>query len=203
MCNYDAQVAIELTIEDVFMSLIEHIESYLGKISEGWKDNNSDIGLQVVAFREAPALAQTVYMTIGLSRHEFAIGDKKRVRQELVLPVQDTTPPTTIVSWLFTICETILKHHVGVLRGQVLRLSAEAAQIVGFDAAYCAIPVFSDIDIGFATFRDSDPPTVIVWVIPIFASEADFVEANGWSAFEDLLESRNPDLLSLKRDAII
>jgi len=183
------------------MSLIEHIESYLGKISEGWKDNDNDVGLQVLAFREAPALAETVYMTVGLSRHELTIGEQKKVRQELVLPVHHTGPSNAIVSWLLAICEMILNDHVGLLRGQVLRLSAEAARVVGFEAVYCAIPVF--LDIGFATFRGSDPPTVIVWVIPIYSREADFVDANGWSAFEDLLESRNPDLFSLKRDAIV
>lgn len=183
------------------MGLIEHIESFLGKISEGWKDNDSDNGLQVVAFREAQSLAETVYMTVGLSRHELVIGENKKVRQELVLPIQGTSESDAVVSLLLALCEQILNHHLGLLRGQVLRLSTDEARVLGFEAVYCALPVF--LDPTFATFRGSEPPTVIVWVVPIYSSEAAFVDAHGWSAFEELLESKDANLLLADRQAIV
>ena len=34
------------------MTIIEHAEKYLGQINQGWKDNDSGEGLQIVSFVE-------------------------------------------------------------------------------------------------------------------------------------------------------
>ena len=139
-------------------------------------------------------------MTVGLSHHELRIADEKNVRQELILPVSGIGLSEMIISFLLFICELILKNHDAVLRGQVIRLPIDATEKLGFDAVYCAIPVFMDDD--FATFGESQPPTIIVWMIPIYKSEADYIDANGWSKFEELLEEKDPDLFTLEREPI-
>jgi hypothetical protein len=183
------------------MNIIEHAEKFLGKISQGWKERPSSDGLQVVCFEDVPFETVDTFMTAGLSYHELRISDEKKVRQELILPMSGTGISEMLVSLLLFICELILRNHDAVLRGQVIQLPMGAAEKLGFDAVYCSIPVFLDDD--FATFRGSQPPTVIVWVIPIYKSEVDYVDANGWSKFEDLLEEKDPDLFSLERDPII
>lgn len=183
------------------MNIIEHAEKFLGKFSRGWKERPSSDGLQVVCFEDAPFETVNSLMTAGLSRHELMISDEKKVRQELILSVSGNDLSEMLVSLLLFICELILGNHKAVLRGQVIRLPTEAAEKLGFGAVYCAIPVMLGDD--FATFKGSQPPTVIVWVVPITESEADYIDANGWSKFEDLLEERNPDLFSLGRDSII
>ena len=183
------------------MNIIEHAEKFLGKISQGWKENSSSDGLQVVCFKDAPFETVDTFMTLGLSRHELTISGKKKVRQELVFPVSGTYLSEMVVSFLLFICDLILRNHDAVFRGQVIRLSLDATDRLGFDAVYCAIPVFVDDE--FAMFEESQPPTVIVWMIPIYKSEADYIDANGWSKFEDLLEEKDPDLFSLGRDPII
>lgn len=119
----------------------------------------------------------------------------------MVFSTSDTELSNLIVSCLFFICESILKDHSALLRGQVVRLPKEAAEKLGFEAVYCAIPVFLDDDL--ATFNGSQPPTVIVWVIPIYKSEADFIDVNGWDKFEDVLEEKDPDLFFLRRAPVI
>lgn len=183
------------------MNIIEHAEQFLGKISQGWKEEPSSDGLQVVCFEGAPFETVDTFMTTGLSRHELRISDEKKVRQELILPISGTDLSEMIVSLLLFVCELILRDHDAVLRGQVIRLPMDAAQKLGFDAVYCSIPVFMDDE--FSTFGESQPPTVIVWMIPIYKGEADYVDANGWSKFEDLLEEKDPDLFSLERESII
>lgn len=183
------------------MNIIEHVEKFLGKISQGWKDTGAADGLQVVSFQNSPFEGVDAFMTIGLSRHELCISDKRKVRQELIWPVSGPNLPDLIVSCLFFICEFIIKDHGPLLRGHVIRLPKEVSERLGFDALYCAIPVFLDDD--FATFNDSQPPTVIVWLMPIYKSEADFVDANGWDKFEDMLEEEGTDLFSLMRAPII
>ena len=80
-------------------------------------------------------------------------------------------------------------------------MSTELAERMGFSAVYCTIPVFFDDD--FCAYEESSPPTVMVWVLPIYKSEADYIEANGWESFEDLLEEKDPDLCSLEREPVI
>lgn len=183
------------------MNIIEHAEKFLGKISQGWKEKPSSDGLQVVCFKDAPFEAVDTFMTAGLSHHELRISDEKKVRQELIFPISGTGLSEMIASLLLFICELILRDHAAVLRGQVILLPIDVAEKLGFDAVYCAIPVFMDDE--FATFGESQPPTVIVWMIPIYKSEAAYVDANGWSKFEDLLEEKSPNLFSLGRESII
>lgn len=183
------------------MNIIEHAENFLGKISQGWKEKSSSDGLKVVCFKNAPFEAIDTFMTAGLSRHELRISEEKKVRQELIFPISGAGLSEIVVSLMLLICELILIEHDAVLRGRVIRLPWDEAKKLGFDAVYCAIPVFMDDE--FATFFGTQPPTVIVWVIPIYKSEADYVDVNGWSKFEDLLEEVDVDLFSLGRKPII
>ncbi|WP_211373205.1 suppressor of fused domain protein [Pseudoxanthomonas broegbernensis] len=201
MYGYDAQVATVLTIKELVMNIIGHAEKFLGNISQGWKEKSSSDGLRVVCFRGAPLETVDTYMTVGLSRHELRISDEKKIRQELVCPVSGAGLSERIISLLLFISEYILVGHNAVLRGHVIRLPEDAVNKLGFDAVYCAIPVFMDDD--FATIGGSQPLTVIVWAVPIYASEADYVDANGWGKFEELLEEESPDLFSLRREPII
>jgi hypothetical protein len=102
---------------------------------------------------------------------------------------------------LFSLCEAITNRGKAVLRGEVIPLSSEIAKRIGFEAVYCAIPVF--FDDGFATYGESSPSTVIVWALPIYQREVDYIEKNGWEAFENLLEEKDPDLCALDRTPII
>lgn len=183
------------------MNIIEHAERFLGGISKGWRADAHPDGLQVVCFDNAPFENTDTYMTIGLSRHELRVSDEKTICQELVLPVSGIYNSENLLSLLLYICETVLSGHCAILRGQVIRLPPEAVERLQYDAVYCAIPVFMDED--FATFRSFLPPTVIVWLVPIYKSEADYVDANGWNNFEDLLDEINPDLFYFGRDPIV
>ena len=63
------------------------------------------------------------------------------------------------------------------------------------------MPVLYDDD--FATYGGTEPPTVFVWLIPILAVEAEFVNDRGWSRFEDVLEEMNPDFGDLERRPVV
>lgn len=183
------------------MNIIEHAELFLGKVSQGWKERLAFSGLQVVCFKNNPFESVDTFLTVGLSYHELEVSNVKKVRQELLFHLSSTGKAEIVVLFLLFICDLILKDHRALLRGQVIRFPTDMAQKLGFDAVYCAIPVFLEDD--FATFNGSQPPTVIVWTIPIYTSEADYVDLNGWSKFEDLLEERSTDLFSFGRKPII
>jgi hypothetical protein len=56
----------------------------------------------------------------------------------------------------------------------------------------------------FATCSTDELGAVVfIWLIPITASEADFAHRVGWERFEELLESKNPDLFDLFRPGVV
>lgn len=184
------------------MNIIEHIENFLGKVSRGWKDNNSNSDVQIICIENSPYQFVNTFLTLGMSNHVLKLAGEKKVRQELIMPLSCTITPSEkwVVSCLLYICELILKNHEAPLRGQVLHLPSKITDNLGIDAVYCAIPMF--LDESFSIFRESDPPTIMIWVIPIYKSEVDFINSNGWEKFEDILESKNPNLFTVKRDLI-
>ncbi|BES71435.1 hypothetical protein RE428_24530 [Marinobacter nanhaiticus D15-8W] len=182
------------------MRIIEHAEKHLGAIRQGWKDNESDLGLQVVSFLDCPCETVSTFITLGMSGEALKINETKKVRQELVLSVYSMEIPNLIVSCLMSVCEAIIARGKAALRGEVLPLTDELADRLGFDAVYCTMPVFFDDE--FCTYEESSPSTVMVWILPIFESEANYIDANGWESFEDLLEEKDPHLCSLKRDPV-
>lgn len=182
------------------MTIIEHAEKFLGKISRGWRDQSSSDGLQIVCFENSPYDEVDTFLTIGLSKHELKISDTKNIRHELIMPISGLDAPEEIVSLMLFMMDYILTGHHALLRGQVIELPVDATNKIAFKALYCAMPVF--LDDNFATFNEMASPVVIVWLIPIYSSESDYIAVNGWGRFEDLLEQQSPDLFSLKREHI-
>jgi hypothetical protein len=183
------------------MTIIEHVEKYLGQIDQGWKDNDSDDALQVVSFKDTPGETVSTYLSLGLSKLPMTLSEDKEVRQELVFSVYSMVISSMVVSFMLSLCEAIIGRGKAILRGEVIPLSKEVAKRIGFDAVYCTNPVFFDGE--FCDYDESSPPTVIVWMLPIYQSEVDYISAHGWESFEDLLEEKDPDLCSLERNPVI
>lgn len=183
------------------MSLIQHVENYLGSIDKGWKDNDSEQNLQVVYFPDCPGETISTFLSLGMSDHVLELNNFKRVRQELVFSIYTVSSSELVVSFLMSLCEAVVNRGKAVLRGEVIPLTSELAQKIGFKFVYCTIPIFFDED--FCSYDSTTPPTVMVWVIPIYDAEADYIKEYGWESFEDLLEEKDPDLCSLERSLVI
>lgn len=183
------------------MNYLQHAEKYLGQITQGWKDEKSVPGLQIVAFADVPEPGTNTFLSLGLSNHLLKLKDSRQIRQELMISMDVSSSPEIHVSLLFSLCEAILARHQGLLRGEVIPLAKQLATKLGLDSVYCAIPVL--LDPKFATYQDEATTIVTVWIIPIYASEAAFVSAHGWEAFEDLMEEKVPDLHSPTRAPLI
>lgn len=183
------------------MSLIQHVENHLGPIDKGWKDNYTDESLQIVSFLDCPGETVTTFLSLGMSDHVLEMKNSRKVRQELVFSTYTLSISNLVASFLMSLCEAILGRGKAVLRGEVIPLSPELATKIGFEYAYCTIPVFFDDD--FCSYDETSPSTVMVWVVLIHKSEAEYIKENGWESFEDLLEKKDPDLCSLERESIV
>ena len=183
------------------MSLINHIERYLGPIDEGWQLTESSSKIRTAAFPQQPTESAITYATLGLSDEILPMSSERDVRQELVFSADESFPRAAISSFLLTFADYILSGRRALLRGDVVGPSEPIIPGISLNAVYASIPVI--FGNGFATYNGTTPPTVLVWLIPLHGVEGEFVKRNGWNAFEDLLEAKDPDLLDLNRMPII
>ena len=182
------------------MSIVEHLETHLGKIERGWSSGSGADSLQVVRFPDQPDPGVVTYATLGLSEHLLAMPGGREVRQELVFAAYERYSSDAIASFLLTFAEFIRSRHRALLRGDVVGPADPIIPGVEMTAVYSSLPVvWRD---GFATHRGATPPTVLVWLIPLRSEEAGRVKAGGWNAFEDRLEASDADLFDLDRPAV-
>jgi hypothetical protein len=183
------------------MKIVEHLESYLGAIRGGLAEKGGTSGVQVLYFEEHPNSRDIIFTTLGLSNHVLALRGDRNVRQELVYCTDHTSEYDRIASNLLSVAEAMISDHRALLRGSVIPICKGLPGASGFTHFYCAIPVF--LPDGFETNTSTDPPTVFVWLAPLFKSEAEFVATNGWDEFEDLLERSGLDLCSVHRHSLL
>ena len=106
-----------------------------------------------------------------------------------------------VASFLTTFAEYLRSKNQALLRGDVVGPSDPLIPGVAASAVYSSLPTF--FSEAFATHHGTDPPTVIVWLIPLVGNEPEFIREAGWERFEDELERRhNVDFWSLDRDPI-
>jgi antitoxin YqcF len=182
-------------------NIADHLESFLGSIDYGWKDNDSENAISVARFRNQPVDGMSTYVTLGLSHHVLSMPNKREVRQELVFSTFDTVPRDDIVSFLLSFSDFILTKHEALLRGQVIGPADPIISGSSMNAVYASMPVIFDDE--FATFEGTSPSTVFVWLIPIFENEAKYIQEYGWEVFEDVLEQQDPDLWDVVRKPVV
>lgn len=181
--------------------VIDHVEHYLGRIDYGWKDSNSLSGITIARFREQPVEGLNTFTTLGLSDHILLMPNNREVRQELVFSALSNVLSEDIVRHLLNLVESILLNHEALLRGQVIGPTVSTISTSHMKWMYVSMPILFDEK--FETFRDSVPSTVFAWIFPIFESEANYIREHGWEAFEDILETKDPDLWDLNRHSVI
>lgn len=90
---------------------------------------------------------------------------------------------------------------MALLRGQVVPLGAPVTRGALATSLYASIPVvFPD---ALATFSESTPATVCVWLFPLHPEEAEYISSRGWNSFENILERVDPDLYDLNRESAV
>ncbi|MDO3529684.1 suppressor of fused domain protein [Ralstonia pseudosolanacearum] len=185
------------------MTLIEHLEQYLGPLAEGWTDSNPQAknkNIRIVRFRDVPYEGTSTFATLGLSDRIVDLGDGRTVRQELLFAVHDCYPAEQVASFLLTFAGFVQSRQGALLRGDVIGPSAPLIPGVAANALYASIPAIFPEEIG--TYSMSSPPTVLIWLIPLVGEDSVLVKSRGWSEFEDMLEAENPDLLDLNRSSL-
>ena len=181
------------------MNAAEHLERHLGPIDRGWSSQSCP-GVQVCLVPNRPSQGVATLATLGLSNTILALSGERQVRQELLLSARDGWPVEELGKVMLHVVDLVLQRGRALLRGDVIHLGSAIATGSNADALYASIPVVFPEEL--ATLKYSTPPTVFVWLVPLYRSEAAFVESSGWTKFEDRLEATDPDLFDLSRAII-
>jgi YD repeat-containing protein len=193
---------LTVTQADKMTGIISHLESHLGPIQEAWRPSLQGSPVQAVRFKDQPMSSVDTFATLGLSQSVFTISKGRQVRQELILPVFAHYPKNQIASFLTTFGEFLIGNGRALLRGDVVGPSDSLIPGVRASAIYSSIPVLFDESL--ATYQESDPATVIVWLVPLVGSEPEFIRRVGWERFEDELERRGDTTFwDLDRDPVV
>lgn len=187
-------------------SIVAHLEAHLGTLAQAWV-NEAHPEMGVAMFTDPPWEDALVLATAGLSHHPLDMPSGAKVRHELVMPLAaDEAEPgpatlSSLVGLLMFLSDGLIDMKRSPGRGQVILLPQDVAEALRFAAIYCSAPTFLEDD--FALIRATDPPTVLIWTIPIQQAEANYIAAEGWNAFEDRLVDAEPDLFVPHRPAVV
>lgn len=151
-----------------FNSVPEHMERFLGTISEGWSDANGKF-TKVLRFDDQPENGIATYATLGLSEYELDLKNGKTIRQELLLSTHASLPSKEVVGVLFYCAECIKERGRAVLRGEVINLIYPLFDDASVRAVYATNP--TPFDEGLAEFSNISPPVIFVLLVPITAKE--------------------------------
>ncbi|MFJ8141203.1 suppressor of fused domain protein [Streptomyces sp. NPDC096013] len=186
------------------MKLIEHMESRLGRMVEGWSvDSESNpMPFQVGRFQDGELSGVVTYATIGLSKYALASRTSGRgIHQELIISVRSEIASGMFPALVHQLAVGLLERGEAILRGDVIGPQGSVTSESSMEAFYAAIPVYYD-EAFPAVDLESGKRAVMVWMVPIGRAEAAFVTKAGWPAFESKLAEQDPDLLDLNRSEI-
>lgn len=182
--------------------LVEHLEHYLGAISEGWSRDadGRTAHAQVVKFDDGPLDGVAAYSTLGLSRYPLAVPGKAPIRVELLMMVRRGHFERYVPSMMQQLAEEMTHEGRAPLRGEVIGPRGPLDPDTRLEAFLVYSPVHQPEE--FAVCEDGDGPIIIAWLVPLFPDEASFAGTHGWEALESLLEQHGPDVADWLRPSL-
>jgi hypothetical protein len=177
--------------------LLEHLEAHLGDIAGSWETDpdGNELPFHIVHYAGKASPGTEIFSTLGLSDYELgAHGD--RVELLMIAPVgltAGTVPPILL--------------HAGVLPidadevpelGDTYTAVGELGEVSPMDALYVGRPLYQPAE--FNPFEGHAGRVVFWWLIPIYDVEAEYVEAAGWEAFEQLMWDLDVDPTDFTRE---
>jgi len=181
------------------VDIVEHLEQFLGPITAGWSkdaDGNQQHA-QILKFSEGANGGIASYATLGLSHRKLGLPDKEPVRIELLMMVRKGIFERYVPSLMQQLVGDLIHGGTAPLRGEVIGPRGRIDPDTCLEAFFVYNPVYLPDE--FGTYKDTDGPVLIVWLIPLFREEASFAQTKGGEALAGLLLEYDPDLTDWRR----
>jgi hypothetical protein len=184
------------------IAITRHMEQHLGPMRGGRKVTPHDEEpFFVVEFADRPGNGETTFVTLGLSQRLLrSPAGAAPARQELLFSAGNADPAEA-KELLADVALRVAASEASLDRGAIVGPRGPLFSGSRLEAFYCVPPAYFPESL--AVCRAATPPVIVVWLVPITASEAAFVSHEGPRAFEVLLQAQRPDLLDVRRAEIV
>lgn len=176
--------------------LARHLQRHLGEVVGEWSHgpDGDELPFTVVHFEPREGTATEVYCTLGLSDYELG-EDEHRIELLMITPLalpEGSIPPVLVEVGAMPI-------EVGDVPelGDVFTDIAPLAEVSDMDTLYVGRPLYQPT--GFAQYGSRFDGVDIFWLVPVHETEAEFVRAEGWEAFERLMWDLDVDPTDFSR----
>src|SRR5262249_21840645 len=109
--------------------------------------------------------------------------------------------PMNLPSVLTQIVAGCVKNNRALVRGEIVGPSGKIIDDSNIEALYAGLPGVLPPEFAVAESEDGRR-IALVWLVPITAEEALYVNVHGWDKFEEKLDEQQPDPLDWYRDGL-
>jgi hypothetical protein len=170
------------------------IERHLGKAVREHAVSLGEIGSVIIEeYRDTPCRGATTFASVSLN--EFL-----PFRQELVFGCYSRQVSEDVVLLVAAVAQYCIERTLHLHRGDIIGPFGPIIDGSPMEAFYLCPPVyFSE---GLEKIHVRDIVIEVIWIVPIYTSEVEWINNHGWDGFETLLEEKDPDLLDLSRPSL-
>lgn len=170
------------------MFLVEHLEQHLGPMIQAHQPPADFPDISIVEFRDQPFPGVTTYITHGMSDYNLS-RHGQQTRTELLIPATEDTPPEVLYSYLLLLAHNYAQPGLAPLRGEIVDLGEALGTAYGPRKAYMCVPAFYPRS--FATVPQTGLDIALIWALPIYPRESEWIKQEGWEQFEAALAKRS------------
>jgi hypothetical protein len=187
--------------DDGAMSFVEHLErffaggsvAYVTPLRAGVEERLP--GFRVLRIAPAEAGKPWVYATCGAA--QVAAEGEAGAEYVLLAPAQDPV----IVEMLATLALVNADAPEGLGVGSIIAL--RRSWIARSWARHLLVLPPYPFGPGFEVFEDGARSTVVLWLVPILAAEAQYVREHGHAALEQIIETRKANVADPSRASVV
>lgn len=187
--------------------IIRHLLTYLGQPQEEWRPGGSNAeggNITLVRYELQPEFDWAVLGSFGLSGLPLAQAGDQEIRQEILVCWPEEEMTDSLIAHVYSVAQMMAVTGDSLGRGAILPIPDEPLLDSGSDEPYVAwfasAPYF--LPEAGALCEEVDPPLLIVWLLPLYQSEADFAVMAGPEAFEQRILSARDACFSWPRPAL-
>jgi hypothetical protein len=189
------------TVEEMTMidGIREHYDRILGTPLDRYTVRYSrDAGqhLAIYVYADQPCAGAVALITAGLS-----LAPLHGFNEELVFLCYNNYYTAELIKLLGWVATEVAESQHPLYQGQVVPPAGPLLSSTEMEALYTAAPVYLPAALWPIRFGQREIP--IMWLIPIYTSEAKWITSHGPDDFESLLVEQDPDLLNLTRPSVV
>lgn len=161
--------------------------------------SNPNSQLQLLKYEDVPCAGAVTLATVGLSElplHMF--------RQEFVFLCYKRFLSSNLVSLIAVVADMLSESKHPLLHGSILPPAGPLLDYTKMEALYVATLLYFDTEEEeFDVLRVDGLSILNSWLLPIYRSEAEWIDKHGYEAFESMIEDQDPDLMDLTRPPMV